>query len=148
MTLEYRQSLTELDKVLSYMDEDNIKKVPNKILDFIKRNMDKNYSPNIDRNIPVYKQPLKKDTRVLLSLLYRHFWCSSEKKERLLAEDKEELDKYFSEIQRRSTFNASTTDSNSINEAVTEECKEIVTVEKMNFFKRILDRIIKFFKRK
>ena len=52
----------------------------------------KNINPtNIDmalKNIPeliiINEQSIKNDTKILLSLLYRNYWCSEEKKRELL----------------------------------------------------------------
>ena len=87
MTLEYKRSLTELNSILNYMNVEHIKKIPAKFIDFINKNMDKDYIPNIDKNVPINQQELKKDTKVLLSLIYRNYWCDNETKENLLHQD-------------------------------------------------------------
>ncbi len=50
MTMEYRQSLTELNTIIHYMDIEYLKKLPQKFIEFINSNMDKDYIPNIDKN--------------------------------------------------------------------------------------------------
>lgn len=87
MTLEYQRSLTELNSILNYMNVEYIKKIPTKFIDFITKNMDKDYIPNIDKNVPINQQELKKDTKILLSLIYRNYWCDSETKQDLLHQD-------------------------------------------------------------
>lgn len=87
MTLEYKQSLKELDTILNIMGKEYINKIPTKLISFIKKNMDNSYISNINVNIPINEQMLKNDTRSLLSLIYRNYWCNEEKKRELLEED-------------------------------------------------------------
>ena len=99
MTLEYRKSLTELDMILKHMDEDYFKAIPQKFISFIKNNKDNDYIPNIKKDIPINEQQLKKDTKVLLSLFYRNFWCESEVKNNLKLEDSNVIKKYENSTQ-------------------------------------------------
>lgn len=87
MTLEYKQSLKEVDTILNIMGQEYINKLPDKLISFIKKNMDNSYICNINFNIPINEQLLNNDTRVLLSLIYRNYWCNEEKKKELLEED-------------------------------------------------------------
>lgn len=99
MTLEYKKSLKELNTILNYMNIEYLNKIPTKFINFINNNMDIDYIPNIDKNIPINKQNLSEDTKVLLSLIYRNYWCDSEIKEKLLQEDLREKKKYEKELQ-------------------------------------------------
>lgn len=87
MTIEYKRSLTELNVILNYMNIKLFKKIPTSFIDFINKNMDKDYTPNIDKNIPLDQQNLNKDTKILLSLMYRNYWCDNKIKEELLSQD-------------------------------------------------------------
>ena len=87
VTEDYSKSLKEVYTVLSYMSENNIKKISNKTIEFIKNNMDDTYVPNISKDIPISEQELSKDAKVLLSLLYRNYLCDKEMKELLEKED-------------------------------------------------------------
>ena len=83
MTLEYKQSLKEVDTILNFMEKKYIDKLPNKLIRFIKENMDNSYISNINVNIPINKQLVKENTKLLLSLIYRNYWCDEEKKKEL-----------------------------------------------------------------
>ena len=101
MTLEYKQSLTELNAIIHYMNIEYLKKIPQKFIDFINKNMDVNYKPNISQNIPINEQNIKQDTKVLLSLLYRNYWCDSEVKNELLNEDAIQKEQYEQELREK-----------------------------------------------
>lgn len=101
MTLEYKQSLTELNTIIHYMDIEYLKKIPQKFINFINENMDANYQPNISKNISIHEQNLKKDTKVLLSLMYRNYWCDDETKANLMQEDIMAKDIYEKELREK-----------------------------------------------
>ena len=99
--MEYRQSLTELNTIIHYMDIEYLKKLPQKFIEFINSNMDKDCIPNIDKNTPINEQKLKKDTKVLLSLLYRNYWCDRDKKTTLIQEDLDAKNNYEKELREK-----------------------------------------------
>ena len=77
MDLEYRQALAEVDFVLKNMSSIYYKKIPVKLREFIDENMDASYVHNITKGIPLNEQVLKKDTKVLLAIFYKNYWCES-----------------------------------------------------------------------
>lgn len=101
MTLEYRQSLMEINTILNFMEKEYIDKLPTKLIRFIKENMDSTYISNINVNIPINEQLLKNDTKILLSLIYRNYWCSEEKKKELLEEDAYFKSEYEKKIHKK-----------------------------------------------
>ncbi len=83
------------------MDIEYLKKLPQKFIEFINSNMDKDCIPNIDKNTPINEQKLKKDTKVLLSLLYRNYWCDRDKKTTLIQEDLDAKNNYEKELREK-----------------------------------------------
>ena len=149
MTLEYKRSLTELNSILNYMNVEHIKKIPAKFIDFINKNMDKDYIPNIDKNVPIHQQELKKDTKVLLSLIYRNYWCDNETKENLLHQDiidkknfeQEMLEKYNPDnIFKNKQKNISQEVENTISENI-----QLIEYREPSWYKKIFKNIKEWF---
>ncbi len=142
MTLKYKQSLKEVDTILNIMGKEYINKLPNKLINFIKENMDNSYISNINVNIPINKQLLKNDTKLLLSLIYRSYWCDKEKRKELYEEDtylKSEREKNI-----RERYNPDNIFKNKQQNIITEEnlVNSTSMVEyKEPIFKRILNKI-------
>ena len=101
MTIEYKQSLTEINTIINYMDIENVRKIPQKFIEFIKQNMDSTYIPNISKNIPINEQNIKKDTKILLSLIYRDYLCEADKKKQLIQNEIEEKRVYEQELKEK-----------------------------------------------
>lgn len=152
MTMEYRQSLTELNTIIHYMDIEYLKKLPQKFIEFINSNMDKDYIPNIDKNTPINEQNLKKDTKILLSLLYRNYWCDREKKIALVQEDLVAKNNYEKEI--REKYNPDNIFKNKSNVAEMdieppkeEKHTELVEYKEQKWYQKIFAKILSIFKR-
>ena len=104
--------------------------------------MDNSYISNINVNIPINKQLVKENTKLLLSLIYRNYWCDEEKKKELFEEDaylksqkeKENYEKYnpdniFKSKQLEITSKDNSSKSNNIVEY------------KESIFKRVVNKI-------
>lgn len=150
MTLEYKQSLTELNTIIHYMDMEYLKKIPQKFINFISENMDSNYEPNISKNIPINEQTLKKDTRVLLSLLYRNYWCDEESKTELIKEDLLAKDIYEKELREKyNPDNIFKNKKEQIDNISTSQVQENVTslveYKEQTWYQKIFENIRNFF---
>lgn len=73
--------------MLDYLEEDLLNSLPKPFIEYVKTNMDHSYQSNINFDIPLSKQKLEKETRILISLIYRKFWCDKEKRKELIKED-------------------------------------------------------------
>lgn len=150
MTLEYKQSLTELNTIIHYMDIEYLKKIPQKFINFISENMDSNYEPNISKNIPINEQTLKKDTKVLLSLLYRNYWCDDETKTELIKEDLLAKDIYEKELREKyNPDNIFKNKKEQIDNISTSQVQENVTslveYKEQTWYQKIFENIRNFF---
>ena len=151
MTNEYSRSLTEVNSVLGYMYSDLVNKIPKALIDFIKRNMDISYTPNITRSVPINEQELSKDARILLSLIYRDYWCDEELKNILKREDAIAKEEYEKEIREKynpdnifKNRKQSQTVENIQSENVVQEIQ--MTEYKESIFKKIINKILNFFR--
>lgn len=146
MTLEYKQSLSELNTILSLMGMEYSNKLPKKLIKFIKENMDNSYISDINVNTPINEQPIKNDTKILLSLLYRNYWCSEEKKKLLLEEDASFKSKHEKELYEK--YNPDKVFKNKTQKIICEEriAENISMVEyKESIFTKIKNWIKKIF---
>jgi len=78
------QVYSEVYAVLSALNNDYLTKIPQKILDKINNERDRNYRFHIDENIPLTEQNLSPEAIAMLAALKLDYWCESK-------EEKEEL---------------------------------------------------------
>lgn len=95
----YKEAFSEVDEVLKLMPTDLLSKIPVQFRKVISENKDTNYNVNIQE--PLQEQNLKKETVVILGLIYSEFLVSPEEKEKLQKEDVEELNKIEQETREQ-----------------------------------------------
>lgn len=143
----YREAFCEVDEIIKNMPEEVNKKISEKFKKFIELNKSENYKPNINKNKPLKEQNLRRESLIILSLIYRSFICSEDEKKRLLEEDKRKLEEHQKEIKEKY-------DPNNIFKKKTESYKEtemnsnLLMIEKENIIKRLITKILRIFSKK
>lgn len=138
---------TEVDTILSLMDEKYINKIPKNLRGIFKEEKSFDYKPNIDPKKSLNEQNLQRETLVILAILSLNYWCESE-------EEKQKLIKAYSENEKKNEteikekYNPDYIFKNNImlNREKTENQKEIQMVEyKEGFLKKLWNKLEKFF---
>lgn len=81
---------SEVDYILENIDEELKAKIPEKLLQHIKKCKSKYYIPEIELNSSLEEQKLEHKTIILLAMIYYNCWCEND-------EEKQELIKLFRE---------------------------------------------------
>lgn len=136
-----RQAFSEVYDIIDNMELYN--EIPKSFIDLIDSNRDTQYKVNIDYSKSINEQELQKGTRVLLSLIYRDYLCSEEERQILIKKDEEELKKIEEEL--REKYNPDNLFKNKKENK--EENMQIVKIEKVNFWTKIINKIKSLFKR-
>lgn len=86
VSMQTRQAYSEIDEFLRLLSEKKRNEIPKKLREFFKEEKDKEYFKNIDINIPIKDQNLRKETLAIIALLNLQYWCKDEtEKKRLQA---------------------------------------------------------------
>ena len=88
---KYKIALAEVDALIEKASEEEKSKISESFLIFVKNNKEKTYSFDIDNNKSLLEQNLRKETKILLSLIYRCYFCDEETKKKLEEDDSEYL---------------------------------------------------------
>ena len=91
MNVLYQNALAEVDAVLQLMEKDLLNKIPDTFMKFIEQKKSKSYIPNLNMDVSLKEQNLLKETKNILSLIYRTYLCSPEKSTKLKIDDDMEL---------------------------------------------------------
>lgn len=70
---ELFKALTEVRVILGGMDEEIVNCIPEKFMNFIEDNYEKNYVPNINPLLSLKNQKLLNKTKVLLAIIYKKY---------------------------------------------------------------------------
>lgn len=150
ISVSTRMAYAEIDAFLNLVDAKDREKIPKNLRELFKREKDKDYIKNIDSNIPISEQNLKEETLAIIALLNLKYWCDDEtEKERLKKVYEENETKYNREINDNQVgfdFNDILQDGEE-NKACDNEENSLVENTNIPLYKRIINNIIKIFKR-
>lgn len=141
----YAEASVEVLDILEHMDANDLVKVSNKFIEFLKENASRDYICNLDYSKKLNEMNLKEETRGLLALMYESYWCSEEEKQDLQKRFYENEQKYQEELRKKynpdDIFKEKQKNINELQENQTQliEYKETI-------FKRILNKIKAIFK--
>ena len=149
MNLETRQAYSEVNSFLEIIGEDMKNKIPLKLRNFFKREMDKNYIPKFNANISIKEQNLKRKTIAIISGLNLQYWCNEERKQELLKVYSDNEKKYQEELHikynPKDVFkNRKENNEESINAS---ENNQLSIVEEDSWFKKIIIKIKSIFRK-
>ena len=141
------KAVSEVIEILKHTDKKIVEKIPQKIIDFLFENEDKDYRPNIDFNDENWEKNIEEDTQAILALLYRDYIVSEEEKQKLIKEEKEESQKQEKELREKynpdNIFKKKNVDKNMQIDNV-----QLIEIQETSWFKRTLNKILDFFGRK
>lgn len=132
---DLRCSFYEISEILRYMPIEYNKKLPEKFKDLINENKTSNgFIYNKEKTLD--KQEMLHDTKVLLSILYRTYWCSEQKRKELEEEDNRILREKYNPDNIFKKHNKAENEERDANK------KEVAMVTyKETLFKKIINRI-------
>ena len=150
MNIETRQAYSEVNAFLQLIDSNMSNKIPKKLKNFFKREMDKKYQPVLKKNIPLKEQNLRRKTIAIISSLYLQYWCiDMSKKEELLKTYKNNEIKYQEQLREKYNpdmlFKNKRNYDNNNNEK-SENNTQMIVIDKDNIFTRFIKKIKLFFK--
>ena len=94
MENELLKAYAEVDKVLSFMENKYVEKIPSKMREMFKNEKLEGYNPVINPKVPLDEQDLQRKTLSILAMLNLNYWCESEK-------EKQELISLYAENDRK-----------------------------------------------
>jgi hypothetical protein len=135
---ELKKSFYEIDEILKNIPEEFNQKLPEKIKKVIKENKTNNgFSFNKYKRLD--NQKMLHNTKIILSIFYRMYWCSNDQRIKLEQED---------DLILSAKYNVDNIFKKNKNTEYTNVKETRMIKYKKNVLERIIDRIQKFFKRK
>ena len=85
LSISTRQAYAEIDSFIELLSDENKNKIPNELRIYFKVRRDYNYTKEINPDIPLKDQNLKRETLALIALLNLKYFCEDDaEKERLI----------------------------------------------------------------
>lgn len=141
MEEKYREAFSELEQIIQIMPTTLKDKIPEKLKKMIKDEKSKSYITKIKE--PIKDCILKPETKVILSLIYRDFLCSKEKREELIKRDRNKLIEEEKKLKEKYNYESIFKNKN-INIINKEPQTQSLVVVKEKWYKKVFN-LIKFF---
>ncbi len=144
----YRNAFQEVYIILGNTEDELLRKVPDRFMNFINNNRNINYQINIKSDIQIDKQILLKETESILALIYRSYWATDDEKREFAQQDLQE--KIEIENKKQEEYSGKDVDEifkqkQDINKTPLDN--SLTVVKKENFIKRFFNKLLKIFKK-
>lgn len=145
----YSIAMSETLHYLKGINKEDVNKIPNKFMEFLKANASKNYECDFDYTKPLKELKLMDETRGLISMICLNYWCQTEEQKENFRKhlNKNEI-KYQEELRNLynpdNIFKNKSADDEILIHKEMSSTNAIVKVEKSNIVKIILNKIKKF----
>lgn len=141
----YNMAFTEIYEVFKILNTTDYNKIPLNVIKAISENRDENYNYKKNEYGEIDIQSLLPETKAILYNFYRDYWTTKEKREEIIANQRQERIK--NEKEKKQKYNESKTNIRIFDTSIKEECVEttdLVKYKKTN----IIQRILEFFRSK
>lgn len=136
---------TEVYKILNLIGKEYKDKIPNKLLQIIADEMDKDYKPIIDVKKTLKEQNIRQRTWDILGMIKLNYWCESENEKKEFLRKISENDKRRKE-ELREKYNPDNIFKNANTEKVKEEVA-LVEVKEDKWYSRLFGFFRKLFRK-
>ena len=147
----YGIAMAETLHYLKGISQDDINRIPDKFMNFLKNNASQNYECKFDYTRPLKELNLKNETRGLIAMICLNYWCETEEQKDAFREHLNKNEKQYQE-ELRKKYNMDdifkkkelSPEVEIIGENIDAD-KLPIQAEQENIFKRIFNRIMKIF---
>ena len=150
----YRIAMAETLHYLKGISQEDIKKIPNKFMEFLKLNSSKDYNCSFDYSNPLNELELKDETRGLIAMICLNYWCETEEqKNNFIKHLNQNEIRYQEELRKKYDIDNIFKNNETIsNDGIAKEDKEDIDaknlpiqIEQENIIRRIINKIMNFF---
>jgi len=147
----YEIAMAETLHYLKGISQDDINKIPNEFMTFLKNNASQNYECKFDYTRPLKELNLKNETRGLIAMICLNYWCETEEEKNSFRKHLNENEKQYQEELRKKYNMDDVFKKKELTPEVETITKNIDTntlpiqSEQASIFKRVFNLIMKFF---
>ena len=152
MNVATQEMYSEVYSILNLLGNSYIAKLPKSLFKMIEEEKSSTYNPQYREDQSLNEQNIKRESLSMIALFHLNYWCNSdEEKEQLKQLFKNNEEKHQVEIREKynpdNLFKNKNNNDISIDKIVEPQNISMVEYKKQGIFKRILDKITRFFKK-
>lgn len=139
---DYSKVYKELDEIFKYLPQEILDKIPVELINRIKKEKDEQYEYKVIHIEDFRNQEMQKETRAILSILYRDYWASEDERKEILEQEKKE----FLEEEDKKKENQNLNNIFEKQEAIEKNVSQAIIVYKESLFRKIINKLTEWFK--
>lgn len=78
--LKYRNAFCEVLFIIENLNEENKNKISKDFINFLERNKNEDFSVTLPKDALQHDELLSKETKIIISMIYRDYFCNDEEK--------------------------------------------------------------------
>ena len=147
----YKQAFSEALYVIDKFNVNNKNKISPSFIKFMERNKLEGYEVALPKDILKHDELLKRETKIILALIYRDYFCNDSEKKELDEQFLVNERKYQEELQEKYSVDNIFNDNNNkevlqksssrLTENVVEEKLELIEHEEEKWYKKVFNKI-------
>lgn len=142
----YANAFCEVLKILEYININDYEKIPSSLIRTFRMYANYDYDFKYDVNKTLEEQQISDIAKAIIANIFKEYWATPYQKERI--EEKEKNDRQKIEEEKRELYNPDNLFEKKKQIINTElENTQMIVYEENNFFKKIINKIMKIFKR-
>ena len=139
-----KNAYKEVYTILQELNEEEYNKIPPEIIEAIRANMNEEYEYELDDEVELKDHQMLPQTKAILFNIFRDYLAIPEQKEKIIRMQNEERQK--NEIKKQKQYNTDVFENKQKENSKQNQQETTQLIEyKENIFKKILNKIIKFF---
>lgn len=148
MDVQTQEVYSEVYGILNMLGDSYIKKLPSSLIAMIEKEKKQDYSPKYISIESLNQQNIKRDSLSMIALLHLNYWCdSNEEKKQLREIFQKNEEKHQALIREKYNPENLFKEKEEVKETLKiEESTSIIEYKEQNFFRKILNKIIRFLK--
>ena len=144
VSYEYSIAFSETLDILDHTKKEDVEKIPIKFLDFLRINALKNYESKLGFNKSMADMNLSEKTIGILSIIHKKYWCNAE--QRKAFEEKLKQNELAYQKQLSEKYNTEKLFKNKkLDKTKSEDITDLIAYEKPKWYKKIFEKILRFF---
>ena len=141
-----KNAYTEVYTILQELNEEEYSKIPPEVIETIEVNRNEEYEYELDDKLELREQPMLPETKAILFNLFRDYLVTPEQKAKIKKMQNEARQK--NELKKQQIYNTDVFANRQKEDTVQPKSEATQIVKyKENIFKRILNKIKRFFSR-
>ena len=142
MDEKYSKAFKEVYIILNKSSKEELNKIPKSFVEFIEKNMDTDYNPQINFN-ENFENSVLEETLLILALIYRDYLIPEEERKILIQEEEKQLEELKESYSVEKLFKKRKQESE---ESTINIRQKLVVIKEEKWYKKVLNKILNIFK--